>query len=294
MRKTLYLYRMILVGLLCIALTGCIHEYPEGTGNHPVTVTWTSTHPDELAGIRLWIFDEKDVLIKEQQFADINEARQANIELPATSCRLVAATCPTSHYTCEAVPGKTRLADLLITVNEPGSNPPHIQSGTVAVTVESKNVEIRMTRTLSELEFFLKNLPPEIVKVCAEVLNSAHGFYPGMMKLTDRNTTIFLGELTPDAAGNVRFPLVRLMPVTNVPVSKASVPRVVEPTTQMAVTMTTAKGEELIFDVLAPTLESGEYYDPEAGYELFKEGIVMITTVRDWEDGNHDEEGEAN
>lgn len=283
-QKRIYL----LISLLSFILTGCIHEYPDGTGNHPISLVWTSDHPDELTGIRLWIFDEKDVLIKEVQFADLAEARQTNVELPAAPCKLVAATCPTSHYTCEAVPGKTRRGDLLITVNTPGSNPPHIQSGTAIVTAESGRVEIRMTRILSELEFLLKKLPPEVVKVRAEVLNSADGFYPGTTTLTDRNTTIALGELAPDAEGNVHFPLIRLMPVTNVPVS-----RVAQPTTQMAVTMITTGGEEVTFDVVAPTIESGGYYDPEAGYEQFKVGTVVIATIKDWDDGNHGEEGDV-
>lgn len=288
MRQKLYLCLIILSGLLSITLSGCIHQYPEAAGNHPVSLTWTSDHPDELTGIRLWIFNEKDVLIKEVQFANLAEARAANVELPAAPCKLVAATCPASHYTCPAIPGKTRLADLLITVNTPGTNPPHIQSGAATITAESGRVQIRMTRILSELEFLLKNLPKEVVQVRAEVLNSADGFYPGTATLTDQNTTVPLGELVPDAEGNARFPLTRLMPVTNVSVSRAA-----EPTTQMAVTMTTAAGEEIKYDVIAPTLESNEYYDPEAGYELFKEGTVVVATIKDWGNGNDEEEGDA-
>lgn len=289
MKNIQSIYRLILLFLPCLYLASCIHEHPEGTGNHPVTLTWTSKQPDELKNIRLWIFDEKEVLIREQQFSDINEARGADIELPATPCTLVAATCPASHYTCPVTPGTTRIADLLITVNAPGSNPPHIQSGVAVITAQSQQVELRMSRILSELEFSLKNMPAEVVKVRAEVLNSADGFYPGMNKLTDRNTTIFLGELTPDADGNVRFPLTRLMPVTNVPLSRAEANA-----TKMAVTLSTVKGEELKFDVVAPTLESDEYYDPEAGYELFKEGSVVVATIKDWNPGNDGgEEGDV-
>lgn len=283
-KKRIYLF----ISLLCCILAGCVHEYPDGTGNHPVSLVWSSDHPDELTGIRLWIFDEKDVLIKEVQFADLAQARQTQVELPAERCKLVAATCPPSHYTCDAEPGKTRSADLLITVNTPGSNPLHIQSGTAIVTGETSTVEIRMTRILSELEFLLKKLPPEVVKVRAEVLNSAHGFHPGIATLTDRNTTVFLGELAPDAEGNVHFPLVRLMPVTSVPVV-----RVAEPTTQMVVTMITALDEEVTFDVVAPTIESDKYYNPEAGYEQFKVGTVVIATIKDWGDGNHGEQGDV-
>lgn len=62
----------------------------------------------------------------------------------------------------------------------------------------------------------------------------------------------------------------------------------------MLVTFTTAKGEEVKFDVVAPTLESDEYYDPEAGYELFKEGTVVVATIKDWEPGNdRGEEGDV-
>lgn len=290
MEKIRTIYRLILLCLSCLYLAGCIHEYPEGEGNHPLSITWSSKQPDDLKGIRLWIFDANGVLIREQQFADLAEARSANIALPAVPCTLVAATCPTSHYTCEAVSGKTRMSDLVITVNEPGSNPPHIQSGVAAVTAESKQVEIRMSRILSELEFSLKNMPTEVVKVRAEVLNSADGFYPGTVRLTDRTTTIHLGELTPDAEGNVRFPLIRLMPVITNPISRADdvVP------TRMLVTLTTVGGEEVPFDVVAPTLESDEYYDPEAGYELFKEGAVVVATIKDWKPGNNDgEEGDV-
>ena len=47
------------------------------------------------------------------------------------------------------------------------------------------------------------------------------------------------------------------------------------------------------FDVIAPTLESDEYYNPEAGYELFKEGTVVVATIKDWGDGNGEEEGDV-
>lgn len=289
MKKRLFIYRLILLCLPCLYLAGCIHEYPEGEGNHPLTIVWSSKQPDDLKGIRLWIFDRNEVLLSEQQFADLEEARSANVALPAAPCTLVAATCPASHYTCEAVPGKTRLGELVITVNEAGSNPPHIQSAVAEVIAESKQVEMRMSRILSELEFSLKNMPAEVVKVRAEVLNSADGFYPGTVRLTDRNTTIYLGELAPDAEGNVRFPLIRLMPVITKPISRADVVP-----TQMLVTLTTAKGEEVKFDVVAPTLESDEYYDPEAGYELFKEGAVVVATIKDWKPGNDEgEEGDV-
>lgn len=289
MKKIQYIYRLILLCLPCLYLAGCVHEYPEGEGKHPLALVWTSKQPDDLKGIRLWIFDRNEVLIGEQQFADLEEARSARIALPAAPCTLVAATCPASHYTCEAVPGKTRLSELVITVNEPGSNPPHIQSGVVAVTSESKQVEIHMSRILSELEFRLTNMPAEVVKVRAEVLNSVDGFYLGINRLTDRNTTIHLGELAPDADGSVRFPLMRLMPVITNSRSRAEVVP-----TRMLVTLTTAQGEDVKFDVVAPTLESDEYYDPEAGYELFKEGTVVVATIKDWKPGNDEgEEGDV-
>lgn len=289
MKKIPYIYRLILLCLSCMFFTGCIHEYPEGEGNHPLTLIWTSKQPDDLKGIRLWIFDQNEILIREHQFANIEEARSARIAILATPCTMVAATCPASHYNCEVVPGKTRMSELAITVKNPSSNPPHIQSGIAVVTAESKQVEIHMSRILSELEFRLKNMPVEVVKVRAEVINSADGFYPGTNRLTDRNTIINLGELAPDGNGDAHFPLIRLMPVTNLPAIQASTI-----TTQRLVTFTTAKGEEVKFDVVAPTLESDEYYDPEAGYELFKEGTVVVATIKDWEPGNdRGEEGDV-
>lgn len=275
--------------LLLMFLTGCSHDHPDTDDNHPLAITWTSKQPGELKNIRLWIFDRNGVLLREQQFAGLEEARTAKIELPAASFTLVAATCPASHYTCQAVPGKTQLSELVITVNQPGSNPPHIQSGVATVTAESQQVEMRMSRILSELEFSLSNMPPEVVKVRAEVMNSADGFYPGTSRLTDRYSTIPLGELTPDAERNIRFPLVRLMPVITQPTSRTDAV-----STRMLVTLITDKGEEQVYDVVAPTLESDEYYDPTAGYELFKKGTVVVATIKDWNPGNDGgEEGDV-
>lgn len=292
MKKNPFIYRLILLYLPCFCLASCVHEYPEAAeGKHPLTLLWTSKQPDDLKDIRLWIFDRNEVLIREQQFAHLDEARSARISLPDAPCTLVAATCPASHYTCPAVPGTTRLSELVITVNQPGSNPPHIQRGTALITAETSNAEMPMSRILSELEFTLKNMPAEVVKVRAEVLNSPDGFYPGIGRLTNRNTTIQLGELAPDAEGNVRFPLFRLMPVTTQPRSRVED----EPDpTRMLVTLTTIKGEQKVFDVVAPALESDEYYDPEAGYELFKEGALVVATIKDWKPGNDGgEEGDV-
>lgn len=288
MKNKLSTYRLISLCLSFLCLAGCVNEYSSGKFNHPLILVWKSRRPDDLKSVRLWVFDRNKILVSERQLS-IEEARTTNIVLPEAHYTLVSAAFPAAHYTCESVIGRTHLSELVITVDEPGSNPPHIQSAVTEITPSSKQVDMLKSRILSELKLSLKNMPAEVAKVRAEVLNSAHGFHLGTAEPTSRNTTIHLGEIAPDTEGNVRFPLIRLMPVTNNAVSRAElVP------TQMLITVTTVKGEVTEFNMVAPNLGGDDYYDLEADYKLFKEGKVIEATIKDWNPGNNwGEDGNA-
>ena len=121
---------LLLIALLTTLLASCIHDHPDGAGNRELTLEWQSEHPAELTGIHLWIFGADGLLKESRTFATLDEAQGARLAIPEEACTLVAATCPDSYYRLSTVqPGETTLDDLLITLRDASSNPPHIQSG---------------------------------------------------------------------------------------------------------------------------------------------------------------------
>ncbi len=274
-------YYFLFIALLSVVLTGCIHDHPDGVGNRELSLQWQSEHPGELTDIHLWVFGADGLLKESRTFATLDEAQGVRLTLPSEACTLVTATCPASHYSLGNVKtGETTLDGLFITPNDASSNPPHIQSGAVGITADAQTARISLVRVLSELQFTIRNIPPDVVKVRAEVLNCARGFYPGVNRLEKTMETVALGEIVP-VGGKAEFPLRRLMPV----VSPAEV-RAVEETeydTRMAVHMTYSNGETLTFEVSAPPMKNNGSYTASTEYGQLEEDVVLeLTSINGW------------
>lgn len=274
-------YYFLFIALLSVVLTGCIHDHPDGVGNRELSLQWQSEHPGELTDIHLWVFGADGLLKESRTFATLDEAQGIRLTLPSEACTLVTATCPASHYSLGNVKtGETTLDGLFITLRDASSNPPHIQSGTVGVTADAQTARISLVRVLSELQFTIRNIPSDVVKVRAEVLNCARGFYPGVNRLEKTMETVALGEIVP-VGGKAEFPLRRLMPV----VSPAEV-RAVEETeydTRMAVHMTYSNGETLTFEVSAPPMKNNGSYTASTEYGQLEEDVVLeLTSINGW------------
>lgn len=276
MKKTASILSLVLL----LTLTACVHDHPEGEGNREIRLEWQSAYPGELAEIHLWIFGSDGVLAGSETFATLDDARAARLTLPGGTCTLVAATCPASHYSFTAKPGETTPDRLTITLNDPSSNPPHIQSGVVTVPPQAQTATVILVRVLSELQFTIKNVPPEVIRVSATVLNCARGFCPGVNRLEDVPVTASLGEVVP-ADGQAVFPLRRLMPV--VPAAEVRAAAEAAYDTRMEVEMTYAGGETLTFQVEAPPMKNNGSYNPTAGYEQFTKDVVLtLTDINGW------------
>lgn len=274
-------YYFLFIALLSVVLTGCIHDHPDGVGNRELSLQWQSEHPSELTDIHLWVFGADGLLKESRTFATLDEAQGIRLTLPSEACTLVTATCPASHYSLGNVKtGETTLDGLFITPNDASSNPPHIQSGAVGVTADAQTARITPVRVLSELQFTIRNIPSDVVKVRAEVLNCARGFYPGINRLEKTTETVALGEIVP-AGGKAEFPLRRLMPV----VSPAEVRAVEEAEydTRMAVHMTYSNGETLTFEVSAPPMKNNGSYTASTEYGQLEEDVVLeLTSINGW------------
>lgn len=274
-------YYFLFIALLSVVLTGCIHDHPDGVGNRELSLQWQSEHPGELTDIHLWVFGADGLLKESRTFATLDEAQGVRLTLPSEACTLVTATCPASHYSLGNVKtGETTLDGLFITPNDASSNPPHIQSGAVGITADAQTARISLVRVLSELQFTIRNIPPDVVKVRAEVLNCARGFYPGINRLEKTTETVALGEIVP-AGGKAEFPLRRLMPV----VSPAEVRAVEEAEydTRMAVHMTYSNGETLTFEVSAPPMKNNGSYTASTEYGQLEEDVVLeLTSINGW------------
>lgn len=274
-------YYLPLIALLAAVFAGCVHDHPDGVGDRELTLEWQSEQPGELTDIHLWVFGADGLLKESRTFATLDEAQGVRLTLPAEACTLVAATCPDSYYRLENVnTGETTLDGLFITLRDASSNPPHIQSGVVGVAADAQTARITPVRVLSELQFTIRNIPSDVVKVRAEVLNCARGFYPGVNRLEKTTETVALGEIVP-AGGKAEFPLRRLMPV----VSPAEV-RAVEETeydTRMAVHMTYSNGETLTFEVSAPPMKNNGSYTASTEYgQLEKDVVLELTPINGW------------
>lgn len=275
MKKTASILSLVLL----LTLAACVHDHPEGEGNREIRLEWQSAYPGELAEIHLWKFGSDGVLIESETFATLDEARAARLTLSGGACTLVAATCPASHYSFTAKLGETTLDRLTVTLNDPSSNPPHIQSGAVTVPPQAQTATVNMVRVLSELQFTIKNVPPEVVRVSATVLNCARGFCPGVNRL-EVPVTASLGEVVP-VDGQAVFPPQRLMPV--VPVAEGRAVAEAAYDTRMEVEMTYAGGETLTFEVEAPPMKNNGSYSPTAGYGQFTKDVVLtLTGINGW------------
>ena len=274
-------YYLPLIALLAAVFAGCVHDHPDGVGDRELTLEWQSEQPGELTDIHLWVFGADGLLKESRTFATLDEAQGVRLTLPAEACTLVAATCPDSHYSLGSVKtGETTLDGLLITLRDASSNPPHIQSGVVGITADAQTARITPVRVLSELQFTIRNIPSDVVKVRAEVLNCARGFYPGVNRLEKTTETVALGEIVP-AGGKAEFPLRRLMPV----VSPAEVRAVEEAEydTRMAVHMTYSNGETLTFEVSAPPMKNNGSYTASTEYGQLEEDVVLgLTPINGW------------
>lgn len=296
MKQKCYLF---FITLLATVFTSCGHDRSDDENNRELTLEWQSEQPGELTDIHLWVFGADGLLKESRTFATLDEAQGVRLTLPAEACTLVAATCPDSHYSLGNVKtGETTLDGLFITLNDASSNPPHIQSGAVGVTADAQTARITPVRVLSELQFTIRNIPSDVVKVWAEVLNCARGFYPGVNRLEKTTETVALGEIVP-AGGKAEFPLRRLMPVvsqtaenpaywtaatatiTAVPGSRAT--QEAEYDTRMAVHMTYDNGETLTFEVSAPPMKNNGSYTAATEYgQLEKDVVLELTPINGW------------
>lgn len=291
-------YYLPLIALLAAVFAGCVHDHPDGVGDRELTLEWQSEQPGELTDIHLWVFGADGLLKESRTFATLDEAQGVRLTLPAEACTLVAATCPDSHYSLGSVKmGETSLDGLLITLNDASSNPPHIQSGAVGVTADAQTARITPVRVLSELQFTIRNIPSDVVKVRAEVLNCARGFYPGVNRLAKTTETVALGEIVP-AGGKAEFPLRRLMPVVSqtaenpayrtattaiTAVSGSRATQEAEYDTRMAVHMTYSNGETLTFEVSAPPMKNNGSYTASTEYgQLEKDVVLKLTPINGW------------
>ena len=275
---------LLFIALSVAVLAGCGHDDSDREDNREdnreLTLEWQSEHPEELTDIHLWVFGADELLKESRTFATLDEAQGVRLPLPAEPYTLVTATCPPSHYSFTAVTGSTTLDGLLITVRDASSNPPHIQSGVMGVTADAQTARITPVRVLSELQLTIRNIPSDVVKVRAEVLNCARGFYPGVNRPEKTTETVALGEIVP-AGGKAEFPLRRLMPV----VSPAEVRAVEEAEydTRMAVHMTYSNGETLTFEVSAPPMKNNGSYTASTEYEQLEEDVVLeLTPINGW------------
>lgn len=152
----------------------------------------------------------------------------------------------------------------------------------MGVTADAQTARITPVRVLSELQFTIRNLPPDVVKVRAEVLNCAGGFYPGINRLAKTTETVALGEIVP-AGGKAEFPLRRLMPVVS-PTEVRAVEEA-EYDTRMAVHMTYGNGETLTFEVSAPPMKNNGSYTASTEYgQLEKDVVLRLTSINGWGD----------
>lgn len=268
--------------LLILFIVGCVHEYPDGEGNKEMAIEWRSNHLEELLDVHLWMFNKDDLLEREYVFATSGELA-SNLILSGENCTLVAATCPVEYYSCEIEKGVTRLSDLRVMLKDVSSNPPHVQSGIVAVASQENKAVLSLVRVLSELQFTIKNIPSDVVKIRAEVLNCARGFYPGVNRLDGEITTVLLGEVIP-IDGIANFPMRRLMPVVSGGKGRIEVTY----STRMSVTITYGDATTTTFEVEAPALQNNGTYEPEIQYEWLRKGVVLqLTEINGW--GSSDE-----
>lgn len=270
----------ILYFFLSLFLAACVHDHPEGAGSREISLEWQSERPDELAEIQLWVFGNDGILKESTVFATLDEARAARLTVEAEPCTLVAATCQESHYSFTARPGETTLEGLLIVLNDASSNPPHIHSGVANVAATAQTAVVTLVRVLSELQFTITDVPREIVKIRATVLNCARGFHPGVNRLGGEATAALLGEVVP-ADGQAVFPPRRLMPVVPALQNRAATETGYD--TRMAIEMTCADGRTLTFEVAAPPMKNNGSYAPVARYGQFEKDVVLtLTDINGW------------
>lgn len=294
MKQKCYLF---FITLLATVFASCGHDRSDDENNRELSLEWQSEHPGELSDIHLWVFGADGLLKESRTFATLDEAQGVRLTLPAEACTLVAATCPASHYSFTAPTGETTLDGLLITLRDASSNPPHIQSGAAGITADAQTARISLVRVLSELQLTIRNIPSDVVKARAEVLNCARGFYPGVNRLEKTTETVALGEIVP-ADGKAEFPLRRLMPVvsqtaenpayrtaataiTAVPGSRVT--QEAEYDTRMAVHMTYDNGKTLTFEVSAPPMKNNGSYTASTEYGQLEEDVVLeLTPINGW------------
>lgn len=263
------------------------HEAPQG-----LTVSLTMQGNDAINDVHLWVFDSNEVLRNEYSFKSTIAITTEILPLPTGKYTVVAGTNLIAPFSYQTTIGTTPADELLVWLTDAKASPVHAHYGVQSVTITDNSLtqaEVKITRILAELQFSIRNVPAEVVSVEAEVLNSAHGFYPAMDKLTAETAQVDMGKQTP-ANGDVNFPLLRVMPVVGTTPMRAAE----ETKTHIRFIFTFSDGKSTEVEVIAPLMQNGGSYSPEVEYETLKDKITVdITGISNWVDDPSMGSGEA-
>ena len=284
MRNNIFLY-IVICGLSL--LTACDKDdYKDEQG---VVIELNMPSEDQTEDIDVRVFGSDGILANHYDFASGEELGSRLLPLSSGDYTIVATSNTNAHFSHSQQIGKTTLAELLLTMNEPYSAQSHSHYGVAEVAVVGErytNVTVDANRIFAEVAVSMKNLHEDIVAVEMIIKNSAKGLYPAVHKLTNEYNSTHLGKIS--AEGNrVKFPVLTIMPsVSMLPKSRAT------STTLTEFVFHYKNGDKVAMEATLPIMENGGTYTPELDFKIFKKDIIInITDIIGWGDGE-DHEGE--
>lgn len=269
--------RILYIVVMCFVLTSCSkdqHDNEQG-----LAVAFEISDSDPLDAVTIWVFSSDNILKEEYRYSSAREQAANYLPLPAGEYSVVAVTNMTDAFECNAVKGSTTLDGLFVELKAPSASPPHIHYTKATATVKATGITVvamPLSRVLAELQFTIKNIPPEVVRVEAQIANTTKGFFPGVGKLSTETQTTDLGMVTP-VGGVISFPKMQLMPVVEY------VTRADELQTHVRFTFHYDNGGSITFTAQTPAMQNGGVYTPEIEYALFRPGVTLqINAINGW------------
>ena len=281
--------RIILYLAICglSLFTSCdknVHKNEQG-----VVVTLKMPSNDTTKDIEIRVFNNDGILTNHYDFASARELGSTILPLVSGDYTIVATSNVSAHFTHSQQIGKTTLAELLLTMNEPYIAQSHSHYGVAEVRVVGEtytNVTVDANRIFAEVAVTMTNLDEDVIAVEMVVKNSAKGLYPAIHKLTNEYNSIHLGKVVAEGS-SAKFHLLTVMPsVSMLPKSRA------KSTTLAEFVFHYKNGDKVTMEATLPNMENGGTYTPELDFEIFREDVIInITEIIGWGDGEeHDGE----
>lgn len=279
---------MVLCVMTVMGFTACNNDDGDGRG---LSVSMNLPEGDAAGDTRLWIYRSDGDLLEEYHYESFNLLAQQRYDLPTGEYVLIAANNLTEPFTAtksDAANGVKPYEALLFSLNDASASPAHAHYGVQKVSVNAgtlESTEVKMNRILAELQFTIKGVPSDVIRVEAKITNVAKSFLPYSGELLPLTDVADLGSETPQN-GVISFSMKRVMPVVAPAKSRADA----EVKTQLQFTFHYIDNSTIEFTATAPIIENGGSYIPEVDYGIFRPGLeVTITDINGWIKGETSE-----